>query len=601
MSLKGKKYIKDTFCIAPWTEIHFGVSKEVMPCCTYTRYNPFGNLNDTDDIEKIYNSDNAKKLRRKLFNGEKAKECSSCWKQEELSKNESYRQFHNALYGKYLDDVLENTNSDFSLKIIQPKRLDIRFDNKCNLKCRICSSTFSTSWYADEVKLGIRPDKFNPFEKPYETDDSKKVVYREAIPQSILNFIKDSIPYVDEIFFAGGEPIMQDNHYKILEHAIKTGRSKKIRLTYNTNFSSLKYKNKDIISLWKEFQFVNIGASLDASHKQGEYQRKNIIWSDVVKNRKRLLKELPHVNFEIIPTVGILNVYNILEFHKEWIKNKFILPDDIKINLLTEPYSYDIRNLPKHHKIRITKLYNEHISWLESYKKADSCINEFKKVIKYLNEEGDIEKLKEFIDYNTKLDKIRDERFFDIYPEFSDLEYFIKYEKLKSDIGEGPLETIGEQSEKIKKLKEALIKTGIERDQLNKKIAEKDSFISKTLHETAYIKELESIRDKLNKQIAEKDSFISKTLHETAYVKELESIRDKLNKQIAEKDSFINKTLIDTSYLDAVSIINTKLKSTTKNDKEKMEEIFESILVISKRLTDRINKVNKENGYKALL
>ena len=81
----------------------------------------------------------------------------------------------------------------------------------------------------------------------------------------------------------------------------------------------------------------------------------------------------------------------------------------------------------------------------------------------------------------------------------------------------------------------------------------------------------------------------------------MESIRDKLNKQIAEKDSFINKTLIDTSYLDAVSIINTKLKSTTKNDKEKMEEIFESILVISKRLTDRINKVNKENGYKALL
>ena len=154
---------------------------------------------------------------------------------------------------------------------------------------------------------------------------------------------------------------MQDNHYKILEAAIAGGYSKQIRLTYNTNFSKLEYKNKNIISIWKQFEDINIGASLDASHKQGEYQRKNIIWSDVVSNRKRLLKEMPDINFEIIPTIGILNVYNILEFHKEWIDSKLISPDDIKINLLTEPHSYDIRNLPKHHKIRITKLYNEHI------------------------------------------------------------------------------------------------------------------------------------------------------------------------------------------------------------------------------------------------
>lgn len=570
MSLKGKKYIKDTFCIAPWTEIHFGVSKEVMPCCTYTRYKPFGNLNDTDDIEKIYNSDNAKSLRKKLFNGEKAKECNSCWKQESLSKNDSYRQFHNEFYGKYIDNILENTNEDFSLKSIQPKRLDIRFDNKCNLKCRICSSTFSTSWYSDEIKLGIRPDKFNPFEKPYENDDSKKVVYREAIPQSILDFIIDSLGNIDELFFAGGEPLMQDNHYKILEAAIDGGYSKKIRLTYNTNFSSLKYKNKDIISLWKEFEFVNIGASLDASYKQGEYQRKNIIWSDVVNNRKRLLKELPDANFEIIPTVGILNVYNILEFHKEWISNKFISPDDIKINLLTEPYSYDIRNLPKHHKSRITKLYNEHISWLKSHKKAKTCINEFKKVIKYLNEEGDIEKLKEFIDYNTKLDKIRDERFFDIYSEFSDLEYFIKYEKLKSDIGEGPLETIGEQSEKIKKLKEALIKTGTERDVLNKKLAEKDSFISKALHDNTYITQLENLRDELNKKIS-------------------------------EKDSFINKTLIQTDYVSQITHLKNNIESLKNKDINDIDSFFDNIDAISKRLENKIKIINKENSYKPLL
>ena len=55
MSLNKSKISKNTFCIAPWTEMHFGVSKEVMPCCTYDRYNPFGNLNNTDRqiLEKI--------------------------------------------------------------------------------------------------------------------------------------------------------------------------------------------------------------------------------------------------------------------------------------------------------------------------------------------------------------------------------------------------------------------------------------------------------------------------------------------------------------------------------------------------------------------
>ena len=587
MSLKGKKYFKDTFCIAPWTEIHFGVSKEVMPCCTYTRYNPFGNLND-GTIEEIYNSENAKLLRYKLFNGEKAKECGSCWKQEKISKNESYRQFHNEFYGKYIDKVLENTNEDFSLKSIEPKRLDIRFDNKCNLKCRICNSTFSTSWYSDEVKLGIKPKE-------------KVDVYKESISAETMMFIVDSIPHVDEIFFAGGEPLMQDNHYKILEAAIEMGYSKNIRLTYNTNFSSLNYKNKDIISLWKNFQFVNIGASLDASYKQGEYQRKNIVWKDVVNNRKKLLKEMPDVNFEIIPTIGILNVYNILEFHREWVTKKFILPNDIKINLLTEPHAYDIRNLPKHHKDRLTKLYNEHISWLETLKSSALSINEFKKVIKYLKEDGDTEKLKEFIDYNVKLDKIREESFFDIYPEFSDLEWYLKYQTLKDDVGDKAIETIGAQKEHIKKQQEYIIEVEIERDKLNKKLAEKDSFISKTLHETGYVKELELIRDELNKKLAEKDSFISKTLHQTAYVAELELLRDELNKKLAEKDSFINKALIDTNYATEVKTLREYINQIKKIDDSNLDTFFEKIETISKRLTDNIKRVNKEHGYKSLM
>jgi len=399
----------------------------------------------------------------------------------------------------------------------------------------------------------------------------KSNVYQQSISPKVFDFIIEQLHNVDEIFFAGGEPLMQDGHYLILEKAIEFGLNEKIRLTYNTNFSSLKYKNKDIISLWKKFQFVNIGASLDASHEQGEYQRKNIKWKDVVSNRKKIIKELTNSTFNIIPTVGILNVYNILEFHKEWVQKKLIDINSIDINILSEPKSYNIKNLPEHHKKRIKKLYKEHIAWLEKQKDSTKAINEFKKVLKFLDvSEGSFDDLKEFIEHNELLDKIREESFFEIFPEYSDLEYYIKYEKLKVDVGDDPLKTIGAQAEKIKKQREYIIK-------------------------------LEAERDKLNKKIGEKDSFISKNLHDKTYVKSLEKIRDELNKKIAEKDSFINKTLIDTGYLNQAQKMKDKLKDASTKNISELEDMFNEIENISKKLTERINTINKENGYKSVL
>ena len=588
MSLKGKKYIKDTFCIAPWTEMHFGVGKEVMPCCTYDRYKPLGNLDETDDLSEIYNSNNAKELRKKLFNGERAPECSSCWKQEDLSKNQSYREFHNEFYGQYVDEVLENTNTDFSLKNIKLRRLDIRFDNKCNLKCRICSSKFSTSWYSDEIKLGTKPT-------------TKNNVYTQTISNNVFDFIISQLEYVDEIFFAGGEPLIQDGHYLILEKAIELGFNDKIRLTYNTNFSNLNYKNKDIIDLWKKFQFVNIGASLDASHERGEYQRKNIIWDVVVSNRKKIKHELPDSVFTLIPTLGILNVYNLTNFHKEWFELDLMGINDIQINMLTEPVGYNIQNLPDYHKSRIEKIYTNHINWLKTIDGSEKAINEFTKVIKYIKKEGSYVELEKFLEYNTKLDKIRNESFFEVFPEYSDLEWYIKYNTLKNDIGTSSFETIGSQKEILKNKNKYITKLEKERDVLNKKLAEKDSFISKALHDKSYINELENLRDELNSKLAEKDSFINKALHDKTYIKELEVLRDELNSKLAQKDSFINKTLIESNYLNEVSNLKNNIEELKNKDIENIEEFFSNIDKISKRLTHKIRIINKETSYKSLL
>ena len=187
---------------------------------------------------------------------------------------------------------------NFTLKKVIARRLDIRFDNKCNLKCRICSSKFSTSWYSDEVKLGLQPEK-------------KSEVYKKTISSKVFDFIIEQLPNVNELFFAGGEPIIQDGHYAILEKAIELGISEKISLAYNTNFSTLKYKNKNIISIWDKFKEVWISDSafktMDAvdsvqkgfQHKafnsKSEAHQKFLQKLEAKKNQLQL--QFPHIVF----------------------------------------------------------------------------------------------------------------------------------------------------------------------------------------------------------------------------------------------------------------------------------------------------------------
>ena len=539
MSLDKSKLNKDTFCIAPWTEMHFGVKKEVMPCCIYDKGNPIGSLIESDNVEKIYNSEKAKKLRSDLFNGIKSEGCENCWKDEKITERESYRGFHNRLYSTYLDEVLKNTNEDFSLKNIKLRRLDIRFDNKCNLKCRICNSDYSTTWYADDVKLGRKPKQ-------------KTDVYKQTISTKVFDFILDQLPNVDELFFAGGEPLIQDNHYKILEAVIDGGYSKQMRLTYNTNFSTLKYKNKNIVNLWKEFKKVDIGASLDANLKQGEYQRKNIEWDLVEKNRK-ILKKLDNVGFIIIPTVGILNVYNLPNFHKDWYKKKFLGIDDVKLNILSGPKEYDIKNLPEHHKDKIKKLYKTHITWLKKHN-SKSTIEDFKKIIKYLETAKPEEPyLEDFIKFNTSLDEIRNESFYDIYPEYRDLVWYVKYKKVewleeelkyKIDIHDKKLE------EELALFEREIKYRDKELNDSHKKFTKTEEHIKSI---RSYIAQLEEERDMAHQKVIDNESFINKTIIESHYISLMKNLIERLD----------SREFADTEILSLITVIKKRLKMIT--------------------------------------
>jgi radical SAM protein with 4Fe4S-binding SPASM domain len=411
-----KNYNKETFCVAPWVSTHLSTFGKIIPCCLYKQERVFGELKSEVSIEESYNSETAKEVRRQLWNGEKINECQICWYREEVSKDksvvDSYRYNLWNRFGKDIDAIIDNTNDDFSLKEVKFKMMDLRFDNKCNLKCRICNPGFSSSLYKEYKDLGF--GNFVDYGQPYS----------QSVSDNDYEFIKSQLGNVEVLFFAGGEPLTQDKHYEILQHCIDKGYAKNITVWVTTNFTKLFYKSYNIIEMWKQFKAVEITASIDGFEERGEYLRKGSKWEQIVENRKTLLKEMPNIFFAIVPTINLMNSYTIIDLYKNWIESGYISPGKMHVNLLTHPEHMQIRNLPENHKETLRIKYGEIIQWIKSKSfknnEGQKDIEQFEFVLGLLNQERSEQEFQKFIELTYKVDNYRGDDFFNIFTEFKD-------------------------------------------------------------------------------------------------------------------------------------------------------------------------------------
>ena len=68
---------------------------------------------------------------------------------------------------------------------------------------------------------------------------------------------------VEEIEFAGGEPILDPIHFNILD-SIK--HPERVTLKYSTNLSTLfSTKNMTLLGMWKKFKDIKLTVSIDGN------------------------------------------------------------------------------------------------------------------------------------------------------------------------------------------------------------------------------------------------------------------------------------------------------------------------------------------------
>lgn len=416
---KAKK--SKTFCIIPWVHQYVGTAGDVKPCCVYEHQMELGNLKD-NSLKEIWNNDATKSLRLKFLNGEMDKGCHNCDLMTTLtdSNQNSRSQFNNRFFDQeYAIDAVKSTEPDGSVPEHILYYMDVRFNNLCNFKCRTCSPHFSTSWILDYRKLqNIQKNQHrlnNAFQYPGNSEDH---AYNEMLPH---------IPKLKQVYFAGGEPLIQIHHYQTLQKLIESGNTD-CHIIYNTNLSKLKLQEHDPIEYWKKFQRIIVLASIDGSHAKAEYWRHGTIWKDIVDNVKRIKQEVPHVRLDVSYTLSWPSAIDMVDFHKEWVELGIFKPEDLNINLLTGPHYYRLAVLPNWKKQQIEKIYREHIEWIKSVdtkKACDELLGKLEHAIDYMYNGDPKVSVKDTMHHfnmlTSKLDEIRNEDFFSVYPEHQDL------------------------------------------------------------------------------------------------------------------------------------------------------------------------------------
>lgn len=398
--IEKQRLIKsETFCMLPWIHLHGWPTGEAFLCCMSNT--PVGNL-QTNSLEEVWKSDNLKKVRRNMLDNKPCIECKRCYDDEKHGLF-SMRNSSNKHFGHHIKEV-KDENADFKIRY-----WDVRFSNICNFKCRYCGPNFSSNWWEDKAALyGAERIGHNKF------------LHAGRDKEDIWEQMQTHLPYIEQIYFAGGEPLIMEEHYRLLKWLVENNRTD-VRLIYNTNFSELTFKKQNVLEWWQKFESVSVGASLDAMGLRAEYMRKGTIWNDIEDNRKQMLEICPNVDFYISATVNIFNALHVTDFHRNWTDRGLITAQDFNINLLHSPNYYRCDILPQRYKDEATLMINDTIAWLKDKDHLLRATNGYQGLINFMQQQNNPQQLQEFFRITDQLDSLRKEKFDDVFLEYREL------------------------------------------------------------------------------------------------------------------------------------------------------------------------------------
>ncbi len=467
--MKQSDKISPTFCALPWLHLSSRPDGKMRTCCTSNASsvqdpnstNKIGggevgviknddgipaNFNHTS-LTDAWNSSYMRNVRNMMLRGEQPASCLKCYK-EEAAGHLSKRNWETEYWGnRYdLEQLVSETQEDGSIPA-KIRYIDLRMGTKCQLACVMCSPHDSSGWIKDWQ--AITPQIKNPrladishWNRGHDVGASYN--WHKNNPR-FWKELMEQVPHMYQLYFAGGESLIIDEHYDLLEECIKRGYAKNIELRYNSN--AVEWRD-DLFDLWDEFKRVRFHYSIDAYGEQNDYIRYPSDWAHQEKVFWALDNTNDNVEVTTATTIMALNVAYLPEFLKWKVNtgfrklNKWPLgAGGINMHFAYWPPQLNVKVLPKSTKDAIQKKYEQELyPWMEDnwdkftgvkeagitkeqFLTAPYGIKRYKGIISFMQSEDWSERLPETREYLKLVNKQRnwDNKFLEVFPIFEDI------------------------------------------------------------------------------------------------------------------------------------------------------------------------------------
>lgn len=423
-------------CPIPFIHLNIVPDGDVRMCCVDADFTVVGNINDSPkDLSPFYNSKFITEVRGAMMRGEEHTACRKCYFSETVANATGEPGMSNRIafqetFPLTMDEAKEMLDDEYKMKPgkFKYRYWDFRFSNLCNYKCRSCGPQFSSAIDAEYNKF--EPE--NRYIQPHLDKKTKVFTIKNTTTDNADNAVdligdlmSKHLDEVDEIYFAGGEPLLMPEHWKLLQDLIDKGRTN-VRIRYNFNVSTMDYQKTSIESLWSHFDKVVINPSLDDLGSRAEYIRSGTNWKKVMDNLQRLVAfrdgrgdQSADKYCLLYPNITVTNftapyVAELLE----WLFRQRVMlhPTDFSVNPVYSPEHMHVRNMTPSSKLETLKSLR---AFQEKYASYD--LSKLDLIIANMRQRPNDDEIMNLAIRTRKLDERRNENVNVTYPHIAEL------------------------------------------------------------------------------------------------------------------------------------------------------------------------------------
>ena len=402
------------FCILKWHYLELSLAEGLKHSCYHCPQHKIPLKSD------LHNTPTTKEVRQQMLDGLKPAEDNYCYDIEKTG-NYSDRQYLAVQFIKEDPNIIAKTAAYEPDEEVYPKYLTVSFTNRCQMSCIYCGAGKSSTWKKEIDEHGPYPlnvkdnyDKYMPRNDIMKVEDNPYV-------DKFWKWLPDAYPHLQTIRLTGGEPLLDENTFKLLQYV--KDNPKELSFEISTNLMVTDRRVSNYINLVKGLPGQKCYVSVDTWGEQAEWIRTGLKIEQFEHNLHRVLGN--GIKVGIMCTFNLLSIPNFEEWVFKMAELKQQYPGLLTVDVpqMVEPLHLTTRIADKKLINMLDKAYKSMLTYSHLFE--DYEISKFKRTIAWtkanlMKGEELKRNRKDFVKFANEKDRRRGTNFLETFPELKE-------------------------------------------------------------------------------------------------------------------------------------------------------------------------------------